>query len=88
MSTTENGTLSNFSFSSSFTEKSFAKELRRCPHQIVRNALASCYPNYDALVTERQEKIPRVEFKTRKIIFKQKPISFDKHLETLQGKLS
>jgi len=42
--------------------------------------------DYDAFfLTERQEKAPIFEFKSGKIIFKQKPMSFDKQSETLQG---
>jgi len=42
--------------------------------------------NYDAsFLTERQEKAAIFEFKSGKLIFKQKPMSLDKQSETLQG---
>ena len=37
------------------------------------------------LPQEKQDKVSIVELKNRKVVFKQKPISFEKQSDTLQG---
>ena len=38
-----------------------------------------------SLLQEKQDKVSTVELKNGKVVFKQKPISFEKQSDTLQG---